>query len=179
MSHAPQQKQDNIIVDTYGPEDAAAFKALNIAWIERFFAVEPFDEEILSKPDVYIFGPGGEILMARDSHTGLSIGTGAIMPLKPEDDGTPVFEITKMAVDPSYQGSGVGRRILKELLVLAQEKGARKAIIYSNRSLEGAIHLYKSEGFSEIPIEDAIKQRYVRCNIKLEYILNVARSPKI
>ncbi len=162
-----QEAQKTTTIDLYQPSDAAAFKALNIAWLDAFFEVEPFDEQVLSDPERYILSGGGQIVMARDGKTGAAIGTGALLPLA-SGDSVHMYEVTKMSVDPAYQGQGIGRRILQALMLLAEEKGMETLIIYSSRRLENAIHLYRSEGFVEVPILPEEQGRYARCDIKLE-----------
>ena len=92
------------IVD-FSQEHAGAFRDLNVEWLERFFAIEPVDERVLSNPFGEIIAHGGFILMARRS--GDVVGTVA---LKHHGDG--VFELTKMAVTPRSQGQGIGRLLL-------------------------------------------------------------------
>ena len=41
------------------------FYDLNIEWLKTFFYVEPFDEEVLSKPETYIIEKGGSIFFAQ------------------------------------------------------------------------------------------------------------------
>ena len=141
----------------FHPVHREHFKRLNVAWLERYFKVEPIDEQVLGNPEGEIMAGGGEILFAR---LGASIvGTVA---LKRED--TTTFELTKMAVDPQSQGRGFGRRLLAAACDLAAQRGARRVILYSHRSLEAAIALYREQGFIEQPLDST---RYVRSNIKM------------
>ena len=39
---------------SYQPKYAEDFKNLNIAWLEKYFVVEPYDLEVLSFPEKYI-----------------------------------------------------------------------------------------------------------------------------
>lgn len=39
------------------------FYNLNIEWLKSFFYVEPFDEEVLSNPKIYIINKGGHIFL--------------------------------------------------------------------------------------------------------------------
>jgi len=50
----------------------------------------------------------------------------------------------------------------------AKQKGIQKLILYSNRKLKSAIHLYENFGFIEIPVEEGV---YERADIKMEKIL--------
>ena len=49
------------MIVTYRPELASDFARLNRAWLERYFTVEPLDEEYLGDPEGHIVRPGGEI----------------------------------------------------------------------------------------------------------------------
>ena len=71
-----------------------AFYELNIEWLNTYFYVEPYDEEVLSKPKKYIIDKGGHIFFAKMEHN--IVGTIALMPF----ESTGYFELTKMAVSP-------------------------------------------------------------------------------
>ncbi|POY35385.1 GNAT family N-acetyltransferase [Solitalea longa] len=135
-----------------------AFEALNSAWIEKYFYLEPIDKEVLSKPDKYIFAHGGAIIMAEVD--GQAVGTVA---LKRVDYET--FEMTKMAVDENYRGLKIGWLLGKAILNKAKELGATKVILYSNRILVPAITMYHKLGFVEVALEES---GYVRSDIKME-----------
>ncbi|WP_297567269.1 hypothetical protein [uncultured Faecalibaculum sp.] len=49
----------------------------------------------------------------------------------------------------------------------ALEHGARRLLIYSNRKLKPALHIYEKYGFKEIPTDGA---PYNRADIALEFI---------
>jgi len=38
----------------FEPEYAPHFYTLNVAWLEKYFYVEPYDEKVLSNPKEYI-----------------------------------------------------------------------------------------------------------------------------
>ena len=61
-----------VAVRDFRPGDEAAFRDINLAWIERFFAVEQKDRDVLDNPHKYILDPGGAILVAEDA--GQTIG---------------------------------------------------------------------------------------------------------
>ena len=75
------------------------------------------------------------------------------------------YELTKMAVKPDYRNKGVGKKLLKKCIEYAYSKNYKSIILYSNKKLVNAIHLYKSYGFKEIKME--IKSPYKRANIKM------------
>ena len=136
------------------------FYELNIEWLKMYFYVEEHDEEILSNPKKFIIDPGGIILFAQcDSKI---IGTVALIPVT-EDK---CFELTKMAVSPDYRGNKIGQIILENCINKAKEMGLEKLILYSNRVLKNAIHIYKKNGFIEIPVEPG--SPYKRADIKME-----------
>ena len=118
------------------------FKRLNIAWLERYFKVEPIDELVLGNPEREVLAPGGEILFAllQDQVVG-TVG------LKVEDGESD--ELTKMAVDERWLGRGYGQCLLQAALDLARQRGKRRVVLYSQLSLKPAISLYRKHGRSE------------------------------
>jgi ribosomal protein S18 acetylase RimI-like enzyme len=69
-----------------------------------------------------------------------------------------------MSVTPSFQGLGLGRAMLIEIVKIAKGLGAERIGIISNTILASAIGLYKSIGFVEIPLTS---DAYARGNISL------------
>lgn len=148
---------------SFQPQYATDFKRLNIEWLEKFFWVEPHDEEVLGKPEEYIIKPGGTIFFVREGED--IIGTVALMKM---DEG--VFELTKMAVTAAAQGKNIGQKLMIHTLDYAKKQGWKKLIIYSNRKLENAIYIYRKFGFEEIPIEE--NNPYARGDIKMKLELS-------
>lgn len=153
----------NIEIIPFKPEYSKKFKELNIAWLEKYFWVEPHDEEVLGNPEKYILSPGGNIFFVKEGED--IIGTVALMKI---EEG--VFELTKMAVTPRAQGKRIGQKLLEHTLEFARKKGWNTLIIYSNRKLENAIHIYKKYGFEEIPIGES--NPYARGDIKMKLSLS-------
>lgn len=143
---------------SWKPEYAKDFKNLNLEWLEEFFWVEPHDEDVLGKPAEFIIKPGGLIFFVREDSE--IIATVALM--KMQED---VFELTKMAVKPAHRGKKIGHKLMEHSIEYAKRKNWKKLIIYSNRKLENAIHLYRKFGFVEIPIEQ--NNPYSRGDIKM------------
>ena len=148
---------------SFEPQYAKDFRELNIEWLEKYFWVEPHDEEVLGNPEKYIINPGGNIFFARENDQ--IIGTVALM--KIEDN---IFELTKMAVVPAVQGKKIGQQLMSHTIAFAKARGWKKLIIWSNRKLENAIYIYKKFGFKEIPIEG--ENPYARGDIKMELPLS-------
>ena len=46
----------------FDPKYAEDFKKLNVAWLQKYFWVEPHDEKVLGDPEKYIIAPGGKDL---------------------------------------------------------------------------------------------------------------------
>ena len=148
------------IID-YSDKLKSYIKILNEEWLQKYFRVEESDTRSLSDPQREIIDKGGYIYYAR--YNGEIVGTASLMKV---DDA--VYELAKMAVTDSAQGLGIGRILLEHCLWVAREKGIGKVILYSNTSLHPAIHLYRTYGFNEIPLEH---QHYERANIKMEIVL--------
>jgi GNAT superfamily N-acetyltransferase len=137
------------------------FKDLNVAWLQKYFYVEPIDIEMLGNPQKNIIELGGHIYFAK---VGDEIaGTVALLKI-----GNDVFELGKMAVDEKHQGKKVGHLLMEHCIKEGKRLGAQKLILYSNTLLKPAIHLYQKFGFIEVPI---INSNYQRSNIKMEKIL--------
>lgn len=138
------------------------FFDLNIEWLEYFFQVEEYDYEVLSNSKKYIINKGGKIFFAESA--GNIIGTVALMPTK----NKLVFELTKMAVKPEYRNKGIGKKLLKKCIDYSKSNSYSSIILYSNKKLNNAIHLYRNFGFKEIRMEK--KSPYLRANIKMIWI---------
>ena len=134
------------------------FTALNKAWLQKYFVVEPVDEIMLANPKQYFIDKGGFIFFA--VYNNEVAGTFAL--LKVSDT---VFELSKMAVDEKFQGKNIGNAMMDFCLQEAKRLQLHKVILYSNTLLEPAIHLYKKYGFTEVP---DFKSEYNRANIKME-----------
>ena len=143
----------------FSPTLQPFFESINKRWVTEYFALEPFDLAQLEHPEETILAKGGEIIFAQ-SGTAIA-GTVALIP---SEEG--VWEMIKMGVDPIFQGRGVGELLGRELLALAQSKGAVKVQLYTNTKLEAAVRLYTRLGFVPCDLECG---SYGRCNLKMEY----------
>lgn len=152
-------------IDIINFEDfyAKDFYHLNIEWLQTYFYVEPYDEEVLSKPQYYIIDKGGHIFFAMLD--GKVVGTVALMPTKQ----TAVFELTKMAVSPKHRGYKIGQLLMQHCIDFATSHHYNSLMLYSNTKLENAIYIYRKYGFVEIPVE--ANSPYKRSDIKM--ILNL------
>ena len=137
------------------------FYTLNAAWLKKYFYIELYDEKVLSDPNKYILDSGGFIFFALYN----SEVVGVVSLIKQND----FYELSKMAVDPKFQGLKIGHGLLKHCISFGRQKGWKNIILYSHRSLQTAIYLYKKLGFIEIPLEKEV--HYERANIKMEITL--------
>jgi putative acetyltransferase len=146
------------IVD-FHPEHAPAFKALNVAWISRYFVVEAKDLEVLDDPAGKVIALGGHVLMALEN--GAPIGCCALI-------ATPGggFEVAKMAVSEPHKGRGIGRDLMAACIERARAAGATRLYLETNSSLTPALGLYRSFGFRQI--EPAEPSPYARADVAME-----------
>ncbi len=141
-------------------EYSKKFYDLNIEWLEAYFYVEPYDEEVLSNPEKYIIKKGGHIFFAMVNWE--IVGTVALMAMVEKG----FFELTKMAVSPEYRGQNIGQQLMQYCIDFSYKHNLKSLIIYSSRKLENAIYIYRKYGFVETPVETDC--HYKRCDIKLE-----------
>ncbi len=152
--------KDNLTITSFEEEHSLTFYNLNIEWLQTYFYVEPYDEEVLSNPHKYIINKGGHIFFAKLNTE--VVGTVALMPM----NATGVYELTKMAVSPKHRGYKIGQQLMQHCIDFAKKNHFKKLVLYSNTKLENAIYIYRKYGFIEIPVEEGCP--YKRCNIKME-----------
>jgi ribosomal protein S18 acetylase RimI-like enzyme len=139
-------------------DHAAAFKALNEAWIAKHFALEPKDREVLDDPQGQIIAKGGRIFMAMQG--GEAVGCVAL--LKMADGG---YEVAKMTVLETLRGSGLGRRLMERCIEAGAEDGAPRLYLETNSSLAPALALYRAAGFTDLA---PTASPYVRADVFME-----------
>jgi len=154
----------DLTIREFQPGDEAAFRDLNVEWIERYFIVEPKDREMLEHPREKILDRGGRIFFA--IRNGEPIGCCALIAMGPGE-----FEVAKMAVAPSHQGGGIGRVLLKQVIAEARATGVTRLFLETNRKLAPAIRLYESVGFRHIPDDRVGPSPYARCDVWMELYL--------
>lgn len=138
---------------------AGDFKRLNLEWLEKYFAVEPADVDVLSQPQL-IIEQGGALLLARCGPE--IIGTCAVIH---EGDGH--FEISKTSVTASFQGHGIGRRLLSAAIAAFKDLGGKELYLETNSVLASAIALYESSGF--VHSQRPTPSLYARANVYMVY----------
>ncbi|GEO02835.1 hypothetical protein AAE02nite_04990 [Adhaeribacter aerolatus] len=148
----------------YDPAYKEAFRRLNHEWINKYFELENLDNQILDNPESYILARGGQILFAR--YQGEIVGTCAL--LKVTDS---CYELGKMAVTEKAQGLKIGQYLCQAAIAEAKALGATILELYSHRSLQPALHVYRKLGFREVSCPPS---GYKRSDIKMELDLNAA-----
>jgi GNAT superfamily N-acetyltransferase len=144
--------------------DADAFRRLNEEWITRYFRIEPKEELVLADPQKVILDSGGRIFFATAGER--CIGCCGLIRLNEKE-----FEVAKMAVEPSYQGAGIGRRLLQAVIEEARRAGAHRLYLETNHVLTPAIRLYESLGFKHIDPSRIIPSAYARADVYMELLL--------
>lgn len=156
--------QTEIQIRRFQEEDARDFYDLNVAWIEKFFAMEDADRKALGDPGGYILAKGGHVFMAFLGHR--AVGTCALIFVRPG-----VFEVAKMAVVEDVQGLGIGRKLLVHTVAEARALGAERLTLETNQKLVPAIRLYETTGFQHLPPERIEPSPYARANVFMEMLL--------
>lgn len=154
---------EEIKIVSYDPAFDSAFAELNYRWIAEHFTIEPHDREILDDPRGAVIDTGGEVFFAVLGS--VVVGTVAMVRCDPT-----LFELTKMAVAPRYQGRGIANLLMQACIGFAREKGADTIFLETNSKLPAAIGLYKKFGFEHTPLDP--NSQYSRANVRMELALN-------
>src|SRR5262245_59034257 len=97
--------------------------------------------------EAYVAGPLSEFARSASprerlwiaERDGRLVGCIAIVAASPE-----VAQLRWYLVDPSAQGAGLGKRLLREAVAFARECGYRSIILWTVSALTAAAHLYRS-----------------------------------
>ena len=149
-----------VVDDLRDAADARAFRDLNVAWITRFFALEPEDRRQLDDPLGQLVAPGGAVLVARLGAE--VVGCVGLAPARPG-----VVELVKMAVSPAHQGHGTGRALVTAAIERARALGATRIELESNQRLAAAVHLYEAHGFRHLTADEHEPGPYARADVAM------------
>ena len=136
------------------------FIEMNKKWISEMFEIEEEDLRELENIEPTL-EDGGNIFFAIDDNDNVM----ACCMIGPRPDGD--WEIMKFAAKGMYTGTGAGNACLKACIEYAKEKGINRILIVSNRKCVQALHLYRKNGFVEIPV-DKRKFPFERADIAFE-----------
>jgi len=127
---------------SYHPAFKQAFYDLNIAWLEEYFTVEPVHLTVLQNPESSILADGGEIFFA--VHNDVAVGTVAM-----KSYGNGRYELTKLGVADTAQGTGIGRTLCQYIINSFIQKKGRLLFLETHTILKPAMTLYEKLGFIE------------------------------
>lgn len=122
------------VLHLYAQPDFDNGKVLSLSEAERVF------ERITHYPDYKIH--------VAHTEEGQVVGTFALLIMDNLGHiGARSAIIEDLAVDPGWQGRGIGKTLMKHALQLCGEKGCYKAVLSSNLKRERAHAFYESLGF--------------------------------
>jgi len=154
-----------VTVIPYDDQYAAAFRDINMEWLEASGLTEPLDLKILARPRQEIIDIGGIIFLAVAGD--VLVGSAALIPM-----GDGEYELAKVAVVPAWQGKGVGALLMDKCVEQAKAWRARTILLYSHSKLASAVRLYLKFGFVFAPLENS---HFETADIKM--VLNLIQSP--
>ena len=150
-----------VSVQDFTSADGPAFKALNLAWIEPLFSVEPSDLAQLDDPQTNIIDKGGRVLIAHID--GEPVGTvGLIAGATPGS-----LELVKMSARSDLRGQGIGKALLAAAIAAAKEMNAKQIWLESNSKLVEALGIYRAHGFRELACGEYHPTPYSRCDVQM------------
>jgi len=138
------------------------FATLNAAWIKDLHVMEESDKLMVAHPEIYIEN-GNHVFSAH-----INDEVAGAVALKKDKEGR--YELTKMAVDPKFQGHGVGQHLMTAVETYAKETlGLDYLFLLSNTKNAAALRLYERNGWT-------VNHRgshpvYARANIGMEKYL--------
>lgn len=147
----------------YEPQYKSAFLSLNKAWISAMFTLEEEDVRELEQIESTL-ARGGNLFFALDD--GGQVMACCMVGPRPDSD----WEIMKFAASGMYTGTGAGNACLRACIDYAAAQGVPRILIVSNRKCVQALHLYRKNGFVEIPV-DKKKFPFQRADIAFELVL--------
>lgn len=134
-------------------------------WLNENDMMEKSDLEMLHNPYEQILVDGGMIFFAvSEDDDDDTAGTASMV-----YHGEGIFEIAKVGVKEEYQSLGIGNMLIERCLEFAEEKEAKKIILYTHEELEAAVNLYEKYGFKQIPLEE--DAAYETVDMKMEKVL--------
>ena len=143
--------------ESFCVEQLSEAHLLSVAQIEKLCFAEPWSEKSL---ELLLSGENFGVVALCDGRVAAYGGMTCVL-----DEGA----VTNIATLPEYRQRGLGRAVLKEMLVLAEKRGINTVFLEVRVSNEPAKSLYLSEGFElcgvrkgfyRHPNEDALQMVY-------------------
>jgi putative acetyltransferase len=138
--------RSGIEVHDLRPELADAVRALIVSGLaEHWGTVDPtLNRDLVDMAATYA---GGRTLVARDGDR--VIGTGTVIPRDAES-----AEIVRMSVAPEYRQTGLGRRLVEELVEVARRWGMARVVLETSAHWTEVVTFYERCGFTVTHYED-------------------------
>lgn len=150
---------------SYQPAFRTHFQRLNEEWLRHYFQVEPVDQVMFDDPEGTILQKNGLIYFALWGDE--VVGTASLLHIE-NGQG----ELAKMAVEPAFQGKGIGKALVEHCLMEAKRMGLTTVYLFTNSKLTIAVEMYRRLGFQETPVGAS---EYSRTNMRMErYVGNSA-----
>ncbi|MEM7727693.1 MAG: GNAT family N-acetyltransferase [Pseudomonadota bacterium] len=152
-----------VIIRRNDPEALPRFAALNAEWIEDLHHLEDSDKAMVANPALYLDN-GGQVFSAHLD--GEVVGACALKPHL-SGDKAGQWELTKMAVDRTVRGHGIGQTLMDAVHDHARDVlGLTSLFLLSNTKNAAALRLYARNGW--VVNHEGPHPIYARCNIGME-----------
>ena len=127
------------------PEDGPAVQQFVLATL-RSYGIEPDPEGL--DADVVAFGTAGDgpALEWVADLAGVPVGSVVLTP-----DGTGAAKLTKLFVDASYRGRGIGRSLLLHAVAEGRARGLLRLHLETRAAYREAVRLYEATGWVRGP----------------------------
>jgi putative acetyltransferase len=139
--------------------DGVALRAAQRADITERYGADLEPGHRPTAADIAVF------VIAYDAAAGTPIGCGGFRDLPGEP---PTVEIKRMYVRPDFRGRNVGRIVLRDLEVRAQQRGAARVRLETGDRQPEAVRLYERAGYLQIDqFGDYVGEPTSRCYERL------------
>jgi ribosomal protein S18 acetylase RimI-like enzyme len=126
-----------------GPEDAGILADV---------APDVFDDPIdVDRASEFLADPRHHLVVAVDN--GQVVGFVSAVHYVHPDKPRPELWINEIGVAPTHQRHGLGKRLLRSLLAVAQRLGCAEAWVLTDRANTAAMRLYAAAGSTEAPTD--------------------------
>lgn len=134
-----------VVVRDFRPADQAAVRRLVLDGLAEHWGT--VDETLNPELDDIATAYGaGRTLVAEREVDGTLVATGTILP-RPDDHVDSTAEIVRMSVAAPARRTGLGRRVLDELLATARSWSATRVVLETHSSWTDAVGFYLASGF--------------------------------